>query len=120
MMDWPRYRALALSLGLPNVTDAVSWGNPNLKAHGKMWAWWSPNEDAPVFKMSKEEREFLIEVDPETFFVTDHYRPHGLVLVRPDRLDPEWAKARLVQTWREMAPKRFLKQWDVDQAAIST
>ena len=116
-MDWPQYRELALSLGLPEVVDATSWGNPVLKAHGKLWAWWSPSEDAPVLKMPREEREFLIEVDPQTFFVTDHYRPHNLVLVHPARLDPEWAKAQLLKTWREMAPKRVLKAYDEQDPA---
>ena len=116
-MDWPQYRELALSLGMPEVVEGTSWGNPVLKAHGKLWAWWSPTEDAPVFKMPREEREFLVEVDPQTFFVTDHYRPHNLVLVHPDRLDPEWAKAQLLKTWRSMAPKRVLKAYDEQDPA---
>lgn len=110
--DWPRFKALALSLDLPNVVETTSWGQPTLKAHGKLWAWWSPQEDAPVFKMSKDERAFLIEADPDTFFVTPHYQSHALVLVRPTRLDVDWAKARLLQSWRDMAPKRFLKAYD--------
>jgi hypothetical protein len=114
--DYAALRALALSLNLPHVVEATSWGQPCLKAHGKLWAWWSPHEDAPVFKMDREERQMLISLDPETFFVTPHYAPHNLVLVRPDRLDPAWAKARLVQTWRNMAPKRVLKAFDEEQA----
>ena len=114
-MDWQQYKAIALSLKLPNVVEATTWGNPCLKAHGKLWAWWSPSEDAPVFKMPKEEREFLIEADPETFFVTDHYRAHNLVLVYPQKLDPKWAEMQLIKTWRSMAPKRFLKDFDATQ-----
>lgn len=115
--DWQAYRELALSLEMPEVIKTKSWGNPCLKAHGKLWAWWSPTEDAPVFKMPREEREFLIEADPETFFVTDHYRPHNLILARPEKLDPEWAKAHLVRTWREMAPKRYLKKHDEEKSS---
>jgi hypothetical protein len=109
---WESLRAFALSLGLPHVEDAISWGNPNLKAHGKMWVWWSPTEQAPVFKVAFEEREFLCEVEPETFFFTAHYKPHGLLLVRPERLEEDWARDRLLRTWREMAPKKVLKAWD--------
>lgn len=114
--DWARLRAFALSLGFPHVEDAVSWGQPNLKAHGKMWVWWSPQEDAPVFKTDFDERAFLCEVDPETFFWTPHYRSWPLVLVRPHRLDREWARANLTRVWRAQAPKRFLKQWDAARA----
>lgn len=112
---WERLRDLARSLDLPGVTDAVSWGQPNLKAHGKMWCWWSPHEDAPVFKTSFEERDFLCEADPETFFFTAHYRSYPMVLVRPDRLDPDWARARLLQAWKDMAPKKVLKAWEASR-----
>lgn len=113
---WEEFRALALSLNLPNVIETTSWGQPTLKAHGKLWAWWSPTEDAPVFKLPKEEREFLLEADPETFFLTPHYQPHALILVRPEKLDPAWAKAMLTRMWREMAPKRVLKAYDERQS----
>ena len=116
--DWAQLRAFALSLGLPRVEDALAWGNPCLEAHGKMWTWWSPSADVPVFKMSLEEREFLCSADPDTFFFTPHYRAHPLVLVRPDRLDEEWARARLVATWRQMAPKRFLREYDAGRSSV--
>lgn len=105
-------KALALELNLPNVVEATSWGQPVLKAHGKLWAWWSPHEDAHVFKVAKEEREILIEAEPERFFVTPHYQPHGLVLMRPEKFDAAWARANLLRTWRAMAPKRVLKAYD--------
>lgn len=114
-LTYESLRAFALSLGLPNVEDAVSWGQPNLKAHGKMWVWWSPQEDAPVFKTTFEEREFLIEVDPETFFFTNHYKSWPLILARPDKVDMEWVRANLIRTWRGQAKKTFLKKWDEAQ-----
>lgn len=105
-------RALALSLNLPGVDETTSWGQPTLKAHGKLWTWWSPSEDAPVFKVSFEERDMLCEAEPETFFFTPHYRNHPMVLVRPERLDLDWARANLLRAWRAMAPKRVLKAFD--------
>ncbi len=110
--DWPQHRELALSLGLPHVTEEISWGHPNLKAHGKMWAWWSPTEDAPVFKLPFEERDMLCEADPQQFFFTPHYRNSPMVLVRPHLVDRDWAKGMLLRSWRAMAPKRVLKAFD--------
>jgi hypothetical protein len=115
-VTWERLRAFALSLGLPMVEDAVSWGQPNLKAHGKMWVWWSPQEDAPVFKTTFEEREFLIEVDPDTFFFTNHYKSWPLILVRPDKVDLDWVRANLIRVWRAQAKKTWLKKWDSEQS----
>jgi hypothetical protein len=112
---WDRIKTMALRLGLPGVEETTSWGQPTLKAHGKLWVWWSPHEDAPVFKVSFEEREILVEAEPSTFFFTAHYKSHPLVLVRPEKLDLEWAKANLIRVWRAQAPKRVLKAYDQAQ-----
>ncbi|MEE2691886.1 MAG: MmcQ/YjbR family DNA-binding protein [Pseudomonadota bacterium] len=115
--QWEKLKKLALSLGLPGVVEATSWGQPCLKAHGKLWLWWSPSEDAPVFKVPFEERDMLVEADPDSYFFTPHYRNYPMVLVRPDRLDPEWARTKLLIAWRDMAPKRLLKAYDAEQEA---
>ena len=110
--SWDQLKDLALGLGLPGVAETTSWGQPALKAHGKLWVWWSPSEDAPVFKVPFEEREVLVEAEPDTFFFTQHYKSHPLVLVRPAKLDTEWAKANLIRVWRAQAPKRLLLAFD--------
>lgn len=109
--DWPELKALALSLDLPQVTVAHPWGHESLKAHGKMWCWWSPLEDAAVFRADRDEREMLMQADPETFFLHPHYARSDLVLVRAGRIDPDWAQVRLIRDWRASAPKRWLKTW---------
>jgi hypothetical protein len=113
---WPDLRTLALSLNLPQVTEAAPWGNPCLKAHGRMWCWWSPYIDAAVFKCGFDEREMLLAADPDTFALHPHYAVHPLILVRAGRIDPDWARARLLQHWRDAAPKRWLRDWDAGQA----
>ena len=111
---WEKLKNAALALGLPEVEETTSWGEPCLKAHKKLWVWWSPHEDAPVFKMAKEEREMLIEAEPETFFCTPHYQAHNLILMHPENLDMAWVKHTLVRTWRAQSPKRFLKAYDAE------
>ena len=108
---WDDLKTFALGLDLPHVTEATSWGNPALKAHGKLWTWWSPYVDAAMFKCPKEEREMLREADPETFPFHKHYEAHNLILVAAGRIDPGWAEARLRRTWEEMAPKKALAAW---------
>lgn len=110
--DYAGLRALALSLALPRVEDGTAWGHPCLRAHGRMWVWWSPYMDAAVFACDRELREMLLEAEPETFALHPHYAPHPLILVRAGRIDPGWASARLTARWREMAPKRWLRDWD--------
>ena len=109
---WPELKTFALGLKLPMVTTDYPWGNECLKAHGKMWCWWSPYVDAAVFKCDKAEREMLLEVDPDTFTLHPHYAPHNLILVQAGRINEGWARARLMRHWRDAAPRRWLKDWD--------
>ena len=112
LQTWEDLKTLALSLDLPHVELGTSWGNETLKAHGKMWTWWSPYVEAAVFKGSIEERDILMAAAPDTFILHPHYAKHGLILVAAGQIDRAWAAARLQSTWRGMAPKRFLKEWD--------
>ncbi len=116
LQNWSDLEAFALSLDMQGVTQGISWGNPVLKAHGKLWTWWSPYIDAALFKCDKEEREMLRDADPETFPIHSHYEAHNLILVAAGRIDPDWAKARLIRTWKDMAPKRVLKAYEATQA----
>ena len=112
IQDWPALKSFALSLDLPQVTLAQPWGNEALKAHGKMWCWWSPYVDAAVFRAGKQEREMLLEADPQTFTLHPHYAAHNLILAKAGHIDPDWARARLINDWRAAAPKRWLNDWD--------
>ncbi len=99
-------------LALPDAEETTSWDARSFKVNGKVILYWNPTHDAPVFKLPVEERDFLIEADPDTFFTTDHHRPHGLVLARPARLDPGWARATIERTWRAQAKKRTVRAFD--------
>ena len=112
LADWPALKALALGLDLPKVVEATAWKNPCLKAHGKMWCWWSPYVDAAVFRADRQEREMLVAAEPATFLLHPHYAAHDLVLVRAGQIDAAWARARLIRHWRDAAPKRWLAAWD--------
>lgn len=112
IQDYPGLRAFALSLDLPEVADSTGWGRPCLKAHGKMWVWWSPYVDAAVFPCDFDEREMLLAADPDTFALHTHYQNYRFILVRADRIDPVWAAPRLIRQWRAAAPTRWLKEWE--------
>lgn len=112
---WGELKVLAFALDLPDVELGISWENETLKAHGQMWTWWSPYVDAAIFKGSVDERETLIAADPETFVMHRHYAKFNHILVAAGRIDGDWAKARLIATWRNMAPRRTLKAYDLAQ-----
>ena len=66
----------------------------------------------PCSRCPSRSARILLEAEPDTFFVTPHYKGHPMVLVRPERLDLKWAKANLIRVWRAQAPKRVLKAYD--------
>lgn len=104
-----------IAMELPGVEEAISWGHPNLKVGKKALLFWNPTHNAPVFKVPFEERDFLIEADPETFFTTDHHRSWPLVLARPDKVDIAWVRNNIKRVWRDLVPKRILRAWEAQQ-----
>ena len=81
MADYETVREIALAL--PNVEDSLSYGAPALKVNGKeMFVRWREEMDAIVLKTTFEEREELLETDPDVYFITDHYLNYEYVLVK--------------------------------------
>lgn len=99
-------------LSLPDVTEGTSWDAISFKVNKKAILFWNPKYDCPVFKVPFEERDFLLEVDSETFFTTDHHKSWPLILGRPEKLDWEWVKSNLLRVWRAQVSKKTLKAFD--------
>jgi hypothetical protein len=117
MLSFEDLRAIVLAL--PETVEGMSWDAPSFKVNGKVIVFWNPGYDCPVFKVPLEERDFLIEADPETFFTTDHHRPWPLILARPDRVDPGWARANVERVWRAQAKKATLRAFDAARTGAS-
>jgi hypothetical protein len=80
-----------VALTFPNVEESTSYGTPALKVKGKLFVRWRNEEDPDtiVLKMPFDEREEFMAVDPETYFITDHYRNYPWVLVRLSKVHPD-------------------------------
>jgi len=53
-----------------------------------------------------------MELEPKTFFTTDHYRGYPTVLVRLSSVGRERLRDILEQAWRNAAPKRLVADYD--------
>lgn len=104
----------AMILALPGAERGTSYGEPSFKVAGRFFTWMRPKlDDSLVIHCdSFDERELLLEMDPATFHVTDHYRNHPLVLARIATVDPAWLKSVLDRRWRAIAPKRLVRAAD--------
>jgi hypothetical protein len=104
-------RLCEMALELPATERGTAWGQPVVKVAKKSLFFWNPKY-GPVFGMDFETRDFWIEVDPDTFFTTDHHKGYPCVLARPERVPEDWVRERLKDSWRRNAPKKLQKEWD--------
>lgn len=75
-------RVRQMGLALPNAEEGTSYGTPALKVKGKLFVRLREEGDVIVLKMPFELRDGLLADDPDTYFITDHYREYPCVLVR--------------------------------------
>jgi hypothetical protein len=94
-----------VGLALPDVEASTKYdGSPVLKVGGCFMAGLATHRSAApetlVVRVSLEEREWLIEDAPETYYVTDYYRSYPIVLVRLSRIGRDALRDLLSVSWR--------------------
>lgn len=100
----------ALVTALPLVEEGTTHGMPSYKAAGKFLTRIRDEDDSLVVYLdSIDEREMLIEAEPQTFHLTDHYRGYPIVLARLETVDPDWLSAKLTARWRKLVPAKARK-----------
>jgi hypothetical protein len=82
---------------LPDVVEGTSYGTPAWRHRGKFLARLHQDGEAIVLKVGNETRDHLLQADPETFFITDHYIGYPTVLARLDRLGAADLKSLLLR-----------------------
>jgi hypothetical protein len=102
---------MTLGLTLPGVEAATKYdGSPVLKRNGSFMAGLalhpSAEPDTLVVRIDLEQRDALLEDAPDTYYLTDHYRRHPVVLVRLPRIDREALRDVLAMSWRLTARRR--------------
>jgi hypothetical protein len=100
----------AVGLTLPDVEAATKYdGSPVLKLGGCFLAGLATHPSAEpgtlVVRADLEDREWLLEDAPETYYLTDYYRKYPLVLVRLSRVDRDALRDLLTTSWRLTAAK---------------
>ena len=99
-----------VGLALPNVQAATKYdGSPVLKVGGAFIAGVATHRSAEpatiVVRVAVEERDWLLHEAPDTYYLTDYYRPHPVVLVRLARIDRDTLRELLSVSWRLTLPK---------------
>ncbi|MGB0036258.1 MAG: MmcQ/YjbR family DNA-binding protein [Candidatus Acidiferrales bacterium] len=98
-----------IGLALPNVEEGTSYGTPALKVKGKLFARLREDPDSLVIKMPFDQREELMAGDPETYYITDHYREYPYMLVRLSKVRVDALRELLQIAYRAAMPAKRLR-----------
>jgi len=78
--------------------EGTSYGTPAWRHKGKLLARLHQDGESIVLKVGNATRDHLLQADPETFFVTDHYIGYPMVLARLDKLSAADLKKLLLRS----------------------
>ena len=98
-----------LGLALPEVVETTIHASPALKVRGKLLACVPVHKSAEpgsvAVALDLEHRAALLEEAPRTYYVTDHYAGHPIVLVRLSEVGREELDGLLNSAWRFVTAK---------------
>jgi hypothetical protein len=113
MMAVTKAQLKTIALSFPGAVESPSYGYSAFKIEKKFFTRLRDEDDSIVLMVdSIDERDMMIEADPKTFFITDHYKNHPSVLVRIARIDAKTLRGMLERRWRAIAPKKLVKETD--------
>ena len=99
----------AIGRTLPDVEVTTSWGQPSLKVRGRMFVCIASHKSAEsntlVVMMDFEDRDALIEDDPATYYLKEHYVNYPCVLVRLSRIRRDALRDLVIGAHRFMSAK---------------
>ena len=99
----------AIGRALPDVEVATMYGQPALKVRGRMLACIASHKSAEpnslVVMMDFADRDALLEEDPGTYYVKDHYVPYPCVVVRLSRIRLEALRDLIAGAHRYVSSK---------------
>jgi hypothetical protein len=107
-----------LALSLPETSERPCYGTPGFYVRKHLFARIRSDEESVVVKVDMGERDLLMGAEPDVFFVTDHYREYGYVLVRVEAIEEDELLEVLTDSWRMVAPKRLLAAFDAEHPAV--
>jgi len=94
---------------LSDVEVTTTWGKPTLKVGGRMFvciaSHKSAEPDTLVVMMDFADRDALIEDDPDTYYLKEHYVGYPCVLVRLSRVHPDALRDLVTGAYRYIRGK---------------
>lgn len=103
----------AIARTLPGVEVTTSYGQPALKVCGTMFVCIASHKSAEpntlAVRMDFAERDALINEEPGTYYLKEHYRNYPCVLVRLSRLSADALRDLVIGAHRYISAKSSKK-----------
>ena len=97
----------------PEVADGASNCEASLKVRKRLLTRARLEDKGIVHSdVPPQEREFLIEESPQTFFLDGHYRSHRIMLARPEIISSCEVETIFERRWRSSAKERAIAAFD--------
>ena len=110
-MTYEDFRAIVMSF--PGVEEGSSHGQPSFLVRNKFLTRLRPEDNSAVFlEVGPDEREMLMEAEPQTFHFTPHYKDYPAVLARLETLHPQSLRGFIERRWRKVSLKSVVKAWE--------
>ena len=99
-----------LALALPKTSEKPSYGTPGFRVRDRLFARIREEGVLVLWRESEEEKEAMIEAEPEKFFTTSHYDGYPNILVRLGAVDRKELAELLEESWCFRAPTQMDKK----------
>ena len=110
-MTYEEFRAIVMSY--PGVEEGASHGQPAFLVRKKFLTRLRREDNSAVFlEVGPDEREMLMEAEPQTFHFTAHYKDYPAVLARLESLHPDALRGFVERRWRKISLKSVVKAWE--------
>jgi len=110
-----RMLRLCAELSLPDFALSTSYGAPSIKVKGKNFASVRGPQEM-VLHCPLEQKELLMEMAPDIYWQTDHFKGWPGLLVRLEIIGDEELSLRLEDAWRFRAPKRLADAYTMSKS----
>ena len=108
MVSKAQFEKIALSFD--GAEKGTSYGHPAIVIAKSFFTRHRAEDNSAVIVLgSLDEREMLLEVEPETFHITPHYKNYPVVLVRLEKIDAKALRGLLTRQWLKRTAKKKRK-----------
>ncbi len=104
--------AAEIARKLPGSEEGTSYGMPAFRVGKNLFLRFHQGGEAIVVNVEIDQREVLMKMYPDRFYITDHYLRYPYMLVRLSAIQVDDLEKIIEESWRRNAPRKFteLKQ----------